>query len=57
MSNKHLDLRPHNISPVMWWYEDSAGIAVVFDSGKGPECLPIIKWRSIRLALKRKDKK
>ena len=62
MSAKHLKLKPHNISNELWWYEANAGIEVVARFEDKPTGVVIVRihvipWRSIRAALKRKDKK
>jgi len=58
MANKHLQLAPHETSnPNLWWYEEPAGIVIVHGGpGHGPKSEPVIPWRSIRAALRRKDK-
>lgn len=62
MSNKDLSGKPHNIKSKgeMWWYEENAGIKILCNRNEGEENYPIvtgiISWRTIRAALKRKDK-
>jgi len=57
MSNKDLWLKPHDINTNFWWYEDAQGLAVVFYNKKVGSIVQKIPWRSLRNALKRKDKK
>lgn len=58
MSERHLSPRPHRVlkDKEMWWYEEKGGIylycATLDKTRRG-----IIPWRSVRLALKRLDKK
>ena len=55
MSKKDLQGKPHNINPFSWWYEENHGVTVVVEPK--PETQQIkMPWRSIRAALKRKDK-
>jgi len=55
--NDDLELKPHNINPIWWWYEESGGICVVHGvGGNASENMVNIPWRSIRAALRRKDK-
>ncbi len=59
MANKDLQKERHNINPFWWWYEMRSGIKIYHknpDSIIGKES-PVIPWRSIRAALKRKDRK
>lgn len=61
MANEHLQLKPH-MTPDMnvWWYEEPAGIVLVrADSSILPGISnhsTLIRWSSIRAALRRKDK-
>ncbi|MDH3981311.1 MAG: hypothetical protein OES84_00245 [Kiritimatiellaceae bacterium] len=55
MSEKDLKLEPHNVTENLWWYEENAGVLIVFEGKNGPE-QAIISWRSLRNALERKDK-
>lgn len=61
MANKDLQLKPHNISPDQWWYEEPKGISVVTDCRKDgafiSTTITFISWRALRSALKRKEKK
>ncbi len=52
MSKKHLKSTPHKIDKNAWWYEEGHGIDVVV-LGK----IVVLRWRAIRAALARKDKK
>jgi hypothetical protein len=56
MSNEDLQRKPHNDkSGQMWWYEEPAGMTfVVWPSRDTREF--VIPWRSIRAALRRKEK-
>lgn len=55
MSDKDLLRTSHAIrgTTMVWWYEEEKGICVVGMVGQ----TVVIPWRSIRGALKRKDKK
>jgi len=55
MSAKDLKRSPHLVDDRAWWYEDIRGIVVVVESSKTR--LLTLPWRSLRAALKRKDKK
>lgn len=58
MAKEHLSLKPHNLSEKVWWYDNMKGIEIVvahFDSKVNTEIV-VIPWRSIKAALKRKDK-
>lgn len=61
MANKDLDMRAHHISADVWWYEVDAGIEVIHhvndaDGNYLRTDHMLIKWASLRAALKRKDK-
>ena len=55
MAKKHLRLDPHTKSYDFWWYELNYGICICtrIDGKVETHNIP---WRSIRAALKRKDK-
>jgi hypothetical protein len=59
MSNKNLRRTAHEFKKEkrVWWYEETKGIRLVVNFGKGTVCQPIIPWKTIRAALARKDKK
>jgi hypothetical protein len=63
MSEKHLKETAHHVGDKCWWYEEPGGICVVLqesdvnDNALRPNVAPIIRWTSIRAALKRKDRK
>lgn len=59
MANKDLKLSSHNLpGGTAWWYEKNGGILFVHQNRIGQIFgLPEIKWKDIRAALKRKDKK
>jgi len=57
MSNRHLQLKPHTVTPDFWWYEENGGIAICCSDQIGGVTCRNISWRSLRSALKRKDKK
>jgi hypothetical protein len=59
MANKDLSRNPHNMSHDFWWYEENYGISIIYQitTFKGIEQRERrIPWRSLRAALKRKDK-
>jgi len=70
MAAKDLKLTPHQLSPDAWWYEDNGGISIYTSTSQRAKdfevdgAVPIhsetrvtfISWRSLRAALKRKDK-
>ncbi len=62
MSNRDLSEKPHDTSNSdVWWYEEPSGISVIIspkiiDSLRKGAVEVHISWRSIRPALKRKDK-
>ena len=56
MSNKDLSLNPHQIDEHTWWYEDPQGVFVYVEPATEIKTVKI-PWRSLRAALKRKDKK
>ncbi len=60
MSNQDLRLIPHKRrkDPDSWWYEEPQGLWVVVQyRDNGLRYLHVqIPWRSLRAALKRKDK-
>lgn len=59
MADKHLERRPHHQRGEQdwWWYEEPQGIAVVV-KGTSSACTRVvdIPWRSLRAALRRKDR-
>lgn len=60
--NKHLNRNPHYVDDHCWWYEDDKGINVVLErEAFAGTCqaavIRHIDWRTIRAALKRKDRK
>ena len=55
MSEKDLQKEPHNINPHSWWYEENYGVTIVVEPVTTTRQIKI-PWRSIRAALKRKDK-
>lgn len=64
MSNKDLREKPHHINNTdkIWWYEESAGMCIVTSpyhpSYGSVNCeIRVIPWKTIRAALKRKEKK
>ena len=63
MANKHLKCSPHTINCYSWWYEDNVGIIVVQECRERDTRLYVdtvmttITWKSLRNALRRKDKK
>lgn len=64
VANKDLRRNPHDSKkqPRFWWYEEPSGILVfhevVDNKGNYLRCSSFnISWKSIRSALKRKDKK
>ena len=63
MANKHLKRKPQHASDVerWWWYEDTHGVDIVvtqaaLEHGANGTAILTIPWRSIRAALRRKDK-
>jgi hypothetical protein len=64
MSDTHLQLEPHPIrgTESAWWYEDEKGICVVMECRDANGRLladtlqATIPWRSLRGAVRRKDK-
>ena len=62
MSDKDLTTKPHNTTDdSCWWYDDPGGINIVKriedENGDYVRVDQVtIPWRSIRAALKRKDK-
>lgn len=56
MSRKHLQLKPHVVSPNIWWYEECDGINIYHRDGTDVRHA-VIQWTALRAALKRKDKK
>jgi len=46
-----LDLNPHNVAPDCWYYEEPDGLHIYRDG----KLVGIIKWRSLRASIKRKD--
>ena len=61
MSNKDLNRSPKFASDNVWWYEETSGIEIHIDHKyedgiKFSHQVITIPWRSIRAALKRKDK-
>ena len=57
MGNRHLSRDPHHTKDDgVWWYEEPVGITL-FVEQRTKVATIIIPWRSIRAALKRKDKK
>ena len=57
MADKHLHLRPHNVTKQFWWYEDRKGLTICSEINGHSFIVGDIPWRSIRAALKRKDRK
>ena len=57
MADKDLKTRPHHHrgEGTWWWYEDPKGMTVVVEPP--PTRIVEIPWRSIRAALRRKDRK
>ncbi len=61
MVEKFLSVDPHKIDDDVWWYEENIGITVVvrFRDNQGI-CIGseqrVISWRSLRAALRRKNK-
>ena len=60
MANKHLQCQPHRTTDKnIWWYEEPVGILLVrsdsLPTGHQPHVL--IRWSSIRAALRRKDRR
>lgn len=55
--NKDLKGNPHTIAnrTDAWWYEEPHGISVVVEPGEKTKTIDI-PWKSIRNALKRKDR-
>ena len=58
MAQKDLKNTPHVVNENWWWYEENGGLIVCHypsttDLGT---CRVEIPWRSIRAALKRKDR-
>lgn len=60
MGNKNLLTRAHTIDWHWWWFETEGGISVshriAISKNRGVMTNVIIPWRSIRAALKRKEK-
>ena len=58
MSNKDLSLKPHHIKDTdnAWWYEETKGIELIVQHKVGDIRNYSISWRTIRGALKRKEK-
>jgi hypothetical protein len=63
MADKHLSLKPKQISDDAWWYETSKGVEVVVQIpariGEDKAIfggIYVIPWKQIRAALSRKDK-
>lgn len=60
MSDSDLQRKPHHVDKDFWWYEESDGVHVVFDTfnqmGFKVQVVKRITWRALRAALKRKDK-
>ena len=59
MSNKDLSEDPKDIGERGWFYEEPGGLEVYVDtvgSTPGKPFIGTIPWRTIRAALKRKDK-
>ena len=58
MSRKHLQNKSHHFKgrDDAWWYEENNGIHVVVERKEGTTIVHL-PWRSIRSALKRKDRK
>jgi len=58
MANKHLSYQSHKVAGTdnIWWYEGPSGINLYVRHSVG--CIKgyTIPWRTIRNALKRKDK-
>lgn len=53
-----LDLKPHNLAPDCWYYEEKNGLYVYWlPPGKTAQLICVIPWRSLRASLKRKDAK
>ena len=59
MANANLWHEPHRVASWLWWYEEPSGITVVVDPQAVPktENLVTIRWKSVRAALARKDRK
>lgn len=55
MADKHLRLKPYNISNNVWWYEDVGGIDIHVEPSSKHTTV-FISWRQLRSAIKRKDK-
>lgn len=56
MANNHLQRKPHDVTEDLWWYEEPGGICICFKNGNRFN-QALIPWRSVRAAIKRKDKK
>lgn len=61
MATKHLSLNPQIIDQRVWYYEQSAGIDIVYEIYDEKGYLRtdafLIPWSKLRKSLKRKDKK
>lgn len=64
MANKDLQSEPHNAKDKSnwWWYEEPAGIYIQHkvtdeDGNYSRHSSTLIKWTSIRAALRRKDRR
>lgn len=60
MAKKHLKNEPQNLGENAWWYEDTKGIDLHFDTvcpnGQRSHESYLIPWKVIRNALERKDR-
>jgi hypothetical protein len=61
MATEHLDKKPHWAGLDCWWYECNGGIEIHTDyrdteGVRVGHSIAKIQWRSLRAALKRKDK-
>ena len=52
------DRRPHNVAPDCWYYEEPDGLHVYWlPPGHTAILVGIIKWRSLKASLKRKNRR
>ena len=61
MAEKHLQRKPHCLDDRIWWYEENDGIDLWINLSEKEWSSNFINkkilWRTLRAALKRKDKK